>query len=104
MNNYEVAAVFSRIGDMLEVKGEAIYRVLAYREAARQLEALHEDVEQINAEGRLREIPGVGEAIAKKIEELLGTGKMTYYERLRSEIPETLVDLLAIPGLGSKKI
>jgi DNA polymerase (family 10) len=86
------------------VKGEAIYRVLAYREAARQLEALHEDVEQINAEGRLREIPGVGEAIAKKIEELLGTGKMTYYERLRSEIPETLVDLLAIPGLGSKKI
>lgn len=104
MNNYEVAAVFSRISDMLEVKGEAIYRVLAYREAARQLEALHDDVEQMNAEGRLREIPGVGEAIAKKIEELLGTGKMEYYERLRSQVPETLVELLAIPGLGSKKI
>jgi DNA polymerase (family 10) len=104
VNNYEVAAVFSRIGDMLEVKGEAIYRVLAYREAARQLEALNEEVEQVNAEGRLREIHGVGDAIAKKIEELLATGKMEYYERLRREIPETLVELLAIPGLGSKKI
>jgi DNA polymerase (family 10) len=104
VNNYEVAAVFARIGDMLEVKGEAIYRVLAYREAARQLEALNEDVEQINRDGRLREIPGVGDAIAKKIEELLTTGKLEYYERLRRDIPETLTELLAIPGLGSKKI
>lgn len=104
MNNYELAAVFQRIGDMLEIKGEAIYRVLAYREAARQLEALNEDVNQVAAEGRLTEIHGVGPAIASKIEELLKTGKLEYYERLKREVPETLADLLAIPGLGPKKI
>src|SRR5579885_449011 len=104
VNNYELAAVFQRIGDMLEIKGEAIYRVLAYREAARQLEALNEDVNQVAAEGRLTEIHGIGPAISSKIEELLKTGKLEYYERLKREVPETLADLLAIPGLGPKKI
>ena len=104
MDNYELAAVFARIGDMLEVRGDAVYQVLAYREAARQLEATNEDVNQLAAEGRLTEIHGVGKAISAKIEELLQTGQLQYYERLRAEIPETLVELLQIPGLGPKKI
>jgi DNA polymerase (family 10) len=103
-NNYQIAALFNTIGDMLEVKGESSFRYNAYREAARQLEALNEDLGTLSAEGRLREIPGVGEAIAKKIEEVVATGKLQYFERLKAEVPPTLVDLLRIPGLGPRKI
>jgi DNA polymerase (family 10) len=104
VNNYQVAALFGAIGDMLEVKGESSFRYNAYREAARQLEALNEDLATLTAQGRLREIPGVGEAIAKKIEEIVETGQLQYFERLKAEVPPTLIDLLQIPGLGPRKI
>jgi DNA polymerase (family X) len=104
VNNYQAASLFSTIGDMLEVKGESSFRYNAYREAARQLEALSEDLGTLTTEGRLREIPGVGEAIAKKIEELVLTGRLQYFERLKAEVPPTLIDLLQIPGLGPRKI
>jgi DNA polymerase (family 10) len=103
MRNDQIAAKLNAIGDLLEIKGETRFRVNAYRDAARHLEELTEDLNALAAEGRLRSIPGVGEAIATKIEELLETGRLAYYERLIEEVPESILELLQIPGLGPRK-
>src|SRR5262249_55718794 len=63
-----------------------------------------EKLETLIAEGRLGEVKGVGEAIAKKIEELVRTGKLAYYEDLRASIPAGVIDMLRIPGLGPRKV
>ncbi|MCP2520789.1 DNA polymerase/3'-5' exonuclease PolX [SCandidatus Aminicenantes bacterium Aminicenantia_JdfR_composite] len=102
--NKELAYIFSRIADALELKGESSFRIIAYRKAARVLEDLTEDIEVITKKGKLREIPGVGEGIAKKIEEYLKTGKMKKYEEALSGIPEGLLELLEIQNLGAKTI
>ncbi len=104
MRNDEVVRTLNAIADMLEIKGENRFRVNAYRDASRHVEGLTEDLAVIASEGRLRSIPGIGEAIATKIQELLDTGHLAYYERLRQEIPESLIDLLRIPGLGPRKV
>lgn len=104
MRNEDIAAKINAIGDLLEIKGESRFRVNAYRDAARHLEELTEDLNLLAAEGRLRSIAGVGDAIATKIEELLTTGKLGYYERLKEEVPESLLELLQIPGLGPRKV
>jgi DNA polymerase (family 10) len=104
VRNDDVAAVLNALGDLLEIKGENRFRVNAYRDAARNVESLSESLEQILAEGRIRAIPGVGEAIALKVQELLETGKLDYYERLKAEVPDSLRELLQIPGLGPKKV
>jgi DNA polymerase (family 10) len=102
--NKELAYIFSRIGDALELKGESSFRIIAYRKAARILEDLTEDIEVLAEKGKLREIPGVGEGIAKKIEEYLKTGKMKKYEEALSGIPEGLLELLEIQNLGARTI
>jgi DNA polymerase (family 10) len=104
MTNEEIIGVFTALGDLLEIKGESRFRVNAYRDAARQLAAQSEDLAAVAAAGRLREIPGVGEAIASKIEEMLATGHLAYFDRLRAEVPESLLELLNIPGLGPRKV
>src|SRR5437763_15697825 len=104
MRNAEVVDTLNGIADILEIKGENRFRVNAYRDAARHIEGLSENVETVTAEGRLREIAGVGEAIALKVQELVTTGRLAYYDRLTSETPATLRELLQIPGLGPKKI
>jgi DNA polymerase (family 10) len=103
MNNREMADTFEAIARFLEIKGEGVYRVLAYRKAADALRDLSQDVSAIYEQGKLQEIPGVGKAIAAKIEEMLETGKLAYYEDLAAEIPEGLLELLAIDGVGPKK-
>jgi DNA polymerase (family 10) len=103
LNNREMAETFEAIARFLEIKGEGVYRVLAYRKAADALRDLSRDVSAIYEEGKLQEIPGVGKAIAAKIEEMLETGKLDYYEDLASEIPAGLLELLAIDGVGPKK-
>jgi DNA polymerase (family 10) len=104
MNNRELAAIFNRIGDLLEIKGEVIYKTLAYRKAADSLNALGRDVNEIWREGKLTEIPGVGKAIAEKIDELLSTGRLGFLEKLEAEVPASLAELLDVPDLGPKKI
>ena len=104
MNNRELTDTFTLIANLLEIKGEVIYVILAYRKAAESLAALGSDVNVFQREGRLKEIPGVGKAIAEKIEELLNTGKLQFLENLKLEVPVTLADWLKIPGLGPKKI
>lgn len=103
MNNEEIAAIFDRIADLSEIKGEIIYKTLAYRRAAENIRNLGADVEAVFHDGKLLEIPGVGKAIAEKIDELLTTGKLAFLEKLEQEVPATLVDLLQVPDVGPKK-
>ena len=88
MNNTEIAKVFEDIAELLKLKKDSIFKIRAYQKAARSIEELPVEVEQLVAEGKLKEIPGVGEAITKKITELVTTGRLGYYERLKAEFPE----------------
>lgn len=101
--NGEVAQLLENIGDLLEIKGEQPFRVNAYRVAARRIEGLQDDIEDLFLEHRLRDIPGVGDALAKKIGEYLASGQLEYYERLKREFPPGLVALLEVPGLGPRR-
>lgn len=103
MNNQQLSQTFSDITHLLEIKGEVIYKILAYRKAAETLAEYGRDVNDVWREGKLREIPGVGEAIAEKIDELLRTGKLEFLEKLKREIPVTLLDVIKVPSLGPKK-
>ncbi len=104
MKNKELAQIFARIADALEFKKEFPFKVIAYRKASRVLEDLTEDIERISREGRLEEIPGIGEGIAKKIKEYLETGRMKKYEEVIKGIPEGLLELLNIQNLGPKTL
>ncbi len=104
MTNHELANTFRLIADLLDIQGEVIYVTLAYRKVADNLEALGRDVNEVWREGKLREIPGVGKAIADKIDELLRTGQLGFLDRLQSEVPASLAELLRVPDLGPKKI
>ena len=102
MKNSEVAKVFEDIADFLELKGENVFKVRAYQKAVRSIEHLPVEVEQLVVEDKLKGIPGVGEAITKKITELVTTGHLGYYEKLKAEFPEGISTLLDIPGIGPK--
>jgi DNA polymerase (family 10) len=104
MNNRQLADTFTLIGNLCEIKGEVIYVVLAYRKASESLMSLPREASEYWKEGKLREIPGVGKAIAEKIDELLTTGKLQFLENLKKEVPEELAAWLAVPSLGPKKI
>ena len=88
MNNSEVARVFQEIADLLEFKKENIFKIRAYQKAAKSIGELPVEVEQMAREDRLKEIAGVGEAITKKITELVTTGRLEYYEKLKAEVAE----------------
>ncbi len=88
MNNSEIARVFEDIADLLALNKDNIFKIRAYQKAARSIEELSVDVEQLVAEGKLKEIPGAGEAITRKITELITTGRLEYYEKLKAELPE----------------
>ena len=103
MNNRELADTFTLIADLLEIKGEIIYKTLAYRKAAESLTSLGRDVNEYWKEGKLKEIPGVGQAIADKIDELLqhrGTG---IPEKARSRSPAGIGRLAAGSRNGAQK-
>jgi DNA polymerase (family 10) len=102
MNNKQIAKVFEDIADLLELKGENVFKIRAYQKVVRAIEQSPVELEQLVKEERLREVPGVGEAIAKKITELVTTGKLEYYEKLKAEFPEGIIALLDIPGVGPK--
>src|SRR6185369_1418339 len=104
MNNRQLAETFTLIADLLEIKGEIVYKTLAYRKAAESLMALGREASEYWKEGKLQEIPGVGKAIAEKIDELLSTGKLGFLEKTKKEVPEELDTWLPVPSLGPKKI
>jgi DNA polymerase (family 10) len=104
MRNAEVAGVLYNISELLEIKGENTFKIRAYAKAARAVEGTTEDIEKIVREKRLKDIPGVGEKIALKIEEYLASGHLQYYEDLKKQVPEELHELLKIPGIGPKTL
>ena len=104
MDKEQVAEILAEIGTLLELKGENPFKTRAYVNAARTIESLSEPLSKIVAENRLGEIKGVGEALTKKITELVTTGKLKYYDELKASIPPGLIEMLEIPGLGPKKI
>ncbi len=104
MKNREVAHLFEKVAEMLSIRGDSVHRILAYRKAAESIQALARDINQVYAEGRLTEIPGIGSTLAAKIEEMLTTGDLEFYRKLSAEIPNTLVDMLRVEGLGPKRV
>lgn len=103
MNNGQIAQVLDEIGQLLEFKDENPFKIRAYHNAARALESLTQDLNELCQQKRLSEIPGIGKALEEKITELVTTGKLAYHEELRKEIPEGVVAMLSIPSFGPKK-
>jgi DNA polymerase (family 10) len=105
MTKVEIAEILNEIAVLLELQGENPFKVRAYQNGARVLEAMEESVlPALVAAGELESVKGIGEALAKKITELVATGRLEYYEKLRAAITPGLIELLQIPGLGPKKI
>jgi DNA polymerase (family 10) len=86
MTNLEIAAVFRGIASLLEKKKENWFKIRAYRKVAEEIEKLAVELSQLAKEDKLREIPGVGEAIEKKITEMLNTGQLQFYEKLKADV------------------
>jgi DNA polymerase (family X) len=104
LSNGELARIFHDIGDMLEVKGELVFKTVAYHRAADAI--AHSPIELVPAYRAARppKIPGVGQAISDKIDELARTGRLAFYERLVAEVPPSLVELLRVPGVGPRTV
>jgi DNA polymerase (family 10) len=103
LTNKDIADLFERIGNLLEIKGEPVHRFLAYTNAAESIRGLSRDLRAIAAEGTLTDIPKIGKTLAAKIEEILDTGHLEFYDKLTAEIPASLVDIMHINGIGAKK-
>lgn len=104
MTRQDAAAIFERIATLLELKGENPFKTRAYRAGAEIVESYSGDIMKMAAENQLAGIKGLGEALRDKLHEMATTGKLVFYEKLRSEFPETLFELFDIQGLGPKKV
>ena len=104
MTNRELADTFNLIADLLQIKGEVIYKVLAYRKASESILNIGRDINDVWREGKLTEVPGIGKAISEKIDELLSTGELQYLEKIKREVPVSLAKVLEVPDLGPKKV
>ena len=102
MNNLEIADIFERIADLLEIKGEIIFKILAYRRAAESIRILSSELSTLS-EKEILDISGIGTAIAQKIHELISTGKLGFLQELEKEVPPSLIELLKVQDLGPKK-
>lgn len=101
-HNQSLVRIFNRIADALELRGESGFRVLAYRRAARALADLAEDVAELDLSGKLEDVPGIGEGIARKIREYLATGGVSKLNEVTADLPPGLFELLNVPGVGPK--
>ncbi|MGH2956883.1 MAG: DNA polymerase/3'-5' exonuclease PolX [Solirubrobacterales bacterium] len=102
MRNAEIAAALRELGVLYELDGADRFRVLAYREAARAIAQCPVSAEQLAAEGRLTELPGVGKTIAEKVSALVTDGEIPAAAKLKQKFPATLVEVTRVPGLGAK--
>jgi len=101
--NREIGDIFDRIADILDLCEDNPFRIRAYRNAARNIRELSENIEDIAERDELTKIPGIGTDLADKIKEFITTGKINHYDELKKKFPEGLVELLAIQGLGPIK-
>ncbi|MDO8438428.1 MAG: DNA polymerase/3'-5' exonuclease PolX [Nitrosomonadaceae bacterium] len=104
-HNADVAAIFEEIADLLEIQGANPFRIRAYRNAARSIGELSEEVYLLLEKGEdLTRLPGIGDDLAAKIREIVASGRCSLLERLRQELPPAITELLKIPGLGPKRV
>src|SRR5438477_4046948 len=104
MTKSQIAQVLEEIATLLELKDENVFKIRAYSNAARSLETFGGNIPDFQDEEALAKIPGIGKSIAEKIKELAATGKLKYFDDLRGEFPEAILELFSISGLGAKKI
>ena len=102
MKNKLIAEIFRGIADILEIKGENHFRIRAYERASQNIESLPEDVEVLIRENTLKDVDGIGKDLEEKIREIVSTGKLKYLEELKKDIPEGLIEMLNVPGIGPK--
>ncbi len=103
MKNRELAQIIANIADLLAIQGADSRRVLAYRRAAENLETLAQEASELWQAGKLQQIPGVGAAIAAKIDELLSSGELAFYDELTAEVPASLLEVLKVSDVGPKR-
>jgi len=104
MKNKELADLFNRMADILEFKDENPFKISAYRKAARIIGDLTQDIEEIAENGKLKNVPGIGEGMAQKIVEYLKTGKVSKFEEVRKGVSDELIAIMDIPGMGPKTL
>ena len=104
ITNAELARIFNEIGDMLEILGEVVFKAVAYRRVADAIERYPDDVAALFQRGEPPKLVGAGEAINAKLAELAATGRLEYHERLRTQVPDGLLQILRIPGVGPKTV
>ena len=104
MGNEQVAELFRSTSDLLQILGESRFVVLAYQNAARTIEGLEEDINAVAAAGALQDLPKVGKAIAEKIDTLLETGSLPYYDEIAAQVPEGVVAMMQVPDVGPKTV
>ena len=105
MDNLSLARILHEIADVLEIKGENLFRIRSYRLAGESIQTLTRDVAEMIRRGeKLQEVPGVGGGIAARLQELVATGRCAYHDELLTEVPAGLLELLRLPGLGPKGV
>ncbi|MBO8158596.1 DNA polymerase/3'-5' exonuclease PolX [Thermosyntropha sp.] len=104
MTNRQVADILNRIADILQIKEENPFKIRAYRNAAQSIYYLDEDLRSLYKKDKIGDVPGVGRAVKGKIEELLEKGSMEYYENLLKEVPQGVLEMLSVPGIGHKMV
>jgi DNA polymerase (family 10) len=104
ISNAELARIFNEIGDMLEILGEVVYKAVAYRRVADAVERYPDDVAVLFQRGEPPKIPGAGEALTAKLAELAATGGLAYHDRLKAQVPDGLLDMLRVPGVGPRTV
>jgi DNA polymerase (family 10) len=104
MDKLQVAGILDEIGTMLELQGESSFRCRAYHNAARSLEQLETTLADVIAQGKLRDIPGIGDTMQEKITTLVETGSHPYYEEQKKKVPAGLLEILRLPSVGPKKV
>ncbi|MFC1623745.1 DNA polymerase/3'-5' exonuclease PolX [Candidatus Omnitrophota bacterium] len=102
MKNQEIANIFRQIAHILEIKGDNPFRIRAYERAAQNIESIPEDVAIFIKEDRLRSIPGIGKDLEEKIKEIVSKGRLQYLEDLKKDLPQGILEVLTIPGVGPK--
>ena len=102
MKNHLIADIFKEIAEILEIKGENVFRIQAYERASRNIKSLPEDIELLIKEGRIKDIPGIGKDLEAKIKEIVDTGRLKYLDELKKDVPQGIIDMLTIPGVGPK--
>jgi DNA polymerase (family 10) len=105
IHNADIAAIFGEIADLLEIEGANVFRVRAYRNAARTLQELGKDAQTlVRRREDLTELPGIGDDLAGKIREIVETGRCAALDKLHQRLPPAIEELMKIPGLGPKRV